>query len=182
MTVISTLQQQTLTGAASVPGHALQVGEDRKMAAHADACRAVGVVFVPLVWRHWVGGAMKQSGPYAYQPPTRSAAPRHPPAESTRHVFQHLAISLWRGNATLAPPPTYPSCFCRLPGVTGPLACFYFYLFYFIIFYFYVFYYYYFFFNFYTYCICIYCIVLYSMLCTVFTVLFTFYNKIIITF
>ena len=55
VTVISTLQQQTLSGAASVPGHALQVGEDRKMAAHADAC--------PSSWRPWVGGAMKQFGP-----------------------------------------------------------------------------------------------------------------------
>ena len=35
VTVISTLQQQTVSGAASVPGYALQVGEDRKMAAHA---------------------------------------------------------------------------------------------------------------------------------------------------
>ena len=33
VTVISTLQQQTLVGAANTPGHALKVGEDRKMAA-----------------------------------------------------------------------------------------------------------------------------------------------------
>ena len=65
VTVISILQQQTLTGAASVPGHALQVGEDRKMAAHADAYRAVGVIFVPLVMETLGGCAMKQSGPYA---------------------------------------------------------------------------------------------------------------------
>ncbi len=26
-----------------------QVGEDRKMAAHSDACRAAGILFVPLV-------------------------------------------------------------------------------------------------------------------------------------
>ena len=52
-------------GSGQCAGHALQVGEDQKMVAHADACRAVGVVFVPSLWRHWVGGAMKQSGPNA---------------------------------------------------------------------------------------------------------------------
>ena len=50
VTVIST-PQLTLVGAANTPGHALRVGlgEERKMAAHAEACRAVGVLFVPLV-------------------------------------------------------------------------------------------------------------------------------------
>ena len=38
-----------VVGAASTPGHALRVGEEWKMAAHAEACRAVGVLFVPLV-------------------------------------------------------------------------------------------------------------------------------------
>ena len=48
VTVISTLQQQTQTGAANTPGHALTVAEERKMAAHAEACHAVGVLFIPL--------------------------------------------------------------------------------------------------------------------------------------
>ena len=78
VTVISTLQQQTLTGAASVPSHALQVGEDQKMAAHADACRAVGVVFVPLVMET-LGGWCDEAIRTIRQPPTRSA-PRHPPS------------------------------------------------------------------------------------------------------
>ena len=43
VTVISTMQQQTQAGAANTPGHALRVGEERKMVAHADACRSVGV-------------------------------------------------------------------------------------------------------------------------------------------
>ena len=30
-------------------GHALMVGEERKMAAHAAPCQAVGVSFIPLV-------------------------------------------------------------------------------------------------------------------------------------
>ena len=49
VTVISTLQQLTLQGAAITPGHALAVGENRKMTMHASHCQAVGVSFVPLV-------------------------------------------------------------------------------------------------------------------------------------
>ena len=49
VTVISTLQRLTLQGAATTQGHALVMGEERKMAAHAESCRAIGVSFVPLV-------------------------------------------------------------------------------------------------------------------------------------
>ena len=49
VTVISTLQPLTLQGAALTPGHALAVGENRKMAMHASQCQAVGLSFVPLV-------------------------------------------------------------------------------------------------------------------------------------
>ena len=49
VTVISTLQQLTLEGAASTQGHALSVGKERKMTAHSEACRSVGVIFLPLV-------------------------------------------------------------------------------------------------------------------------------------
>ena len=49
VTVISTMQQATIQGAAISQGHALLVGEGRKLAAHADACRAVGVSFIPIV-------------------------------------------------------------------------------------------------------------------------------------
>ena len=49
VTVISTMQQLTQASAASTPGYALHVGEERKMAAHAEACRSVGVHFVPIV-------------------------------------------------------------------------------------------------------------------------------------
>ena len=92
VTVISTLQQQTLTGAASVPGHALQVSEDRKMAAHADACRAVGVVFVPLVMEilgGWCDEAIRTIRHIGRQQGQRLGIPS---AESTRHLFQLLAI------------------------------------------------------------------------------------------
>ena len=49
VTVVSTMQQATIQGAASTQGHALMVGQARKLAAHGDACQAVGVFFIPLV-------------------------------------------------------------------------------------------------------------------------------------
>ena len=49
VTVISTLQQLTVVGASTTKGHALSVGEERKRAAHAEACHSVGVSFIPLV-------------------------------------------------------------------------------------------------------------------------------------
>ena len=47
--VISPLQQLTLHGAASTPGHALQVGIRRKLTQHLSACRSAGVDFIPVV-------------------------------------------------------------------------------------------------------------------------------------
>ena len=38
VTVISPSQQRTLVGAAKISGHALQVGENQKLIAHADSC------------------------------------------------------------------------------------------------------------------------------------------------
>ena len=47
--VISPLQQHTLHEAASTPGHALQVGVQRKLASQLSACRSAGVDFIPVV-------------------------------------------------------------------------------------------------------------------------------------
>ena len=47
--VILPLQQLTLHKAASTPGHALQVGVQRKLASHLSACCSAGVDFNPLV-------------------------------------------------------------------------------------------------------------------------------------
>ena len=49
VTVISTMQRATVNGAASTQGHALLVGEARKMSAHEAACAAARVTFVPIV-------------------------------------------------------------------------------------------------------------------------------------
>ena len=60
VTVISTLQQLTLQGAASSPGYALAVGKERKRASHAEACHSVGVNFIPLVVES-LGGWSKEA-------------------------------------------------------------------------------------------------------------------------
>ena len=58
--VISPLQQLTLHKAASTPGHALQVGVQRKLASHLSACRSAGVDFIPVV-AETLGGLAEDS-------------------------------------------------------------------------------------------------------------------------
>ena len=101
VTVISTMQQQTQAGAANTPGHALRVGEERKMVAHADACRSVWVHLVPIV-AETLGG-WSEGGIDTITSIGRLQGQRLgiPPPDSTRHLFQRLSISLWKGNAAL---------------------------------------------------------------------------------
>ena len=49
VSVISPLQRLTLETSSMSKGHALSVGEYHKHSAHSDACREVGVSFVPLL-------------------------------------------------------------------------------------------------------------------------------------
>ena len=42
-------------------GHALSVGEEHKLSAHADICQGVGVSFVPLLVETIVGWSEKAS-------------------------------------------------------------------------------------------------------------------------
>ena len=73
----------------------------RWQAAHAEACRSVGIAFVPLVaetlggWSQEAINTIKDIG--------RIQGHRLgiPPSESTRHLFQRLSISLWKGNSSL---------------------------------------------------------------------------------
>ena len=100
VTVLSTMQQLTQASAASTPGYVLHVGEERKMVAHAEACRSVGVHFVLIVaetlggWSELAIDTIKSIG-------RLKGCLGIPPPDSTRHLFQRLAISLWNGNATL---------------------------------------------------------------------------------
>ena len=95
VTVISTMQQLTRQGASNTPGYALEIGEGRKMAAHAEECREIGISFVPLVVETlggWCEGAVHTIRDIGKLQGLRLGIS---PAESTRHLFQHLAISLW---------------------------------------------------------------------------------------
>ena len=44
-------------------GHALSVGEERKRAAHSEACHAVGVTFIPMVVEALGGWGRRQLSP-----------------------------------------------------------------------------------------------------------------------
>ena len=100
--VISPLQQQTLSQASVTPGHALQVGVQRKLASNLPACREAGVECIPLVVET-LGGLAEdfirtiRSLGQAIADRTSSWDPSY----TTRHLFQRLAIALWRGNACL---------------------------------------------------------------------------------
>ena len=100
--VISPLQQQTINAAASTPGHALQVGVQRKLTAHLSACRSAGVVFVPVVAESLGGLAEDTISTIARL--GKGIASRIRDFDSsnpTRQLFHRLAIALWSGNASL---------------------------------------------------------------------------------
>ena len=100
--VISPLQDLTLSAAASTPGHALNVGVQRKLAAHLSDCRAAGMDFVPVVVET-LGGLSEDaiSTVRAIGKAISKRASPDDPSTSTGQLFHRLAISLWRGNACL---------------------------------------------------------------------------------
>ena len=53
--VISPLQKLTLQCAVTTQGHALDVGEERKLASYSSACHPAGIFFVPLVVKSFGG-------------------------------------------------------------------------------------------------------------------------------
>ena len=71
------------------------------MAAHAEACRSVGVTFVPLVVESL--GGWSETAVHSIKSIGRQLGQRLgiPPADSTTHLFQRLSICLWRGNAAM---------------------------------------------------------------------------------
>ena len=93
--MISTLQQLTISGASSTQGHALSVGEDRKMAVHAASCWSVGVTFIPLIAESlggWSSRAVEVIEGIGRLQGQRMGIPL---ADSTTHLFQRLAICLY---------------------------------------------------------------------------------------
>ena len=105
--VISPLQQLTLHKAASTPGHALQVGVQRKLASHLSACRSAGVDFIPVV-AETLGGLAEDSIAII-RSIGKAISQRVTPQDAstcTKHLFHRVAVALWRGNAS--PPHSSP--------------------------------------------------------------------------
>ena len=101
--VISPLQQSIVLESAFTPGHALHVGTQRKLAAHLQPCRSVGVTFIPLVVES-LGGlsedlikTARDIGDFMDQ----RVNPSHARSSCTKHLFHRLAVALWRGNDSL---------------------------------------------------------------------------------
>ena len=99
ITVISTLQNLTVAGAASTQGHTLSVARERLFILW--PVTQWGVSFFPLVveslggWSDESIDIIKSIGRLQGQHLGIS------PNESTQHLFQRLAVSLWKGNAGL---------------------------------------------------------------------------------
>ena len=100
--VISPLQQETLAEAAYTPGHALQVGVNRKLATNLSACRSVGMEYIPFV-AETLGG-LAEDAITTIRAIGQAVGQRSgslDPTTSTRHLFGRVATALWRGNAAL---------------------------------------------------------------------------------
>ena len=87
--------------AANTPGHALQVGINRKMASHSSACQSVGVNFIPLIVESLGGWSSEAISTVRAIGRLQGQRLGTPPSESTRHLFQRLAVALCRENACL---------------------------------------------------------------------------------
>lgn len=96
--VISPLQHHTLHEASYTPGHALNVGVQRKLASHLDACRSAGVDFVPVV-AETLGG-LADDTIQTIEAIGRAISHRSISSSSssssscTTQLFHHFAISL----------------------------------------------------------------------------------------
>ena len=99
VTVISTLQQSTVRGSAKNQGHALLVAEKRKFPSYGATCQAVGITFIPLVIES-LGGVSDMADTISSLGRLLGQRLGISPVESTRLLYQKLAISLWRGNAS----------------------------------------------------------------------------------
>ena len=101
VTVVSPMQKALIRGAASTAGHALQHRLTQKLSKHDEACRREGISFVPLVVETLGGcedGAIAAIRKLAAALASRSGVPS---ATTANHLFQRLAMALWRGNAAM---------------------------------------------------------------------------------
>ena len=77
------------------------MGEARKFAAHGAHCATAGIDFIPVTLE-----ALGGLSPLAINVVVRigrllGQCLSLPPKETTRHLFQQISVSLWRGNASL---------------------------------------------------------------------------------
>ena len=97
--VTSPLQALTIQEASTIAVHALEVATSRKLATHLSPCRAAGLDFIPLAvetldgWFRDAADTIRAIG--------RLKGQRLGTSSGSRHLFQKLAITLWRGNANL---------------------------------------------------------------------------------
>ena len=98
--VISPLQSLTLHEAATTPGHALNIGVQRKIRAHLPDCRAAGVDFIPIVVETL--GGLADDTTTTIREIGRAISQRFgTDSVTTSQLFHRVAIVLWRGNARL---------------------------------------------------------------------------------
>ena len=101
VTVISPLQQLTLSETSINQGSALLVAEQRKRACHLTECQRVGVTFIPAAvetlggWSRTALSVIKSLGRL------QGLRLGSDPSESTAHLLQRLSVCLWRANAQM---------------------------------------------------------------------------------
>ena len=101
VTVVSSLQDATVAGAAATPGHALQFAFSKKVNKASDTCRAQGLEFIPFVVEA-LGGFHSAADRQVKK--LGAALAQHngqPEDEASRHIFQRLSILLQKGNASM---------------------------------------------------------------------------------
>ena len=98
------MQQATMHGASSTQGHALNIGEARKMVAHDAACSAAGVSFVPIVMETVGGMSGTTVNTLASIGCLQGQRLGIPPTDSIRHLLEMFYICLeWECCSVVAP-------------------------------------------------------------------------------
>ena len=95
VTVISPMQQMTLSQSAVTQGH---VAADRKIVVHGQSCQQAGIKFIPLPVES-LGGWSNQAITLKAIGHQQAARLDISPSDLIHHLFQHLSVCLWRGNA-----------------------------------------------------------------------------------
>ena len=101
VSVINSLQAQTVDRAATEPGYALALRHRQKWAKYGEACLAEGIRFVPVIveslggWHEEAVRILKKLGL------ALARATGGDETEVIRHMFSRLSVLLQKDNATL---------------------------------------------------------------------------------